>query len=367
MGLSLIAMSLVDAWHLLIVILEVAFALGTVIFVHELGHFAVAKWCGVKCEKFYLGFDIYGLKLFKHQWGETEYGIGILPLGGYVKMLGQDDNPARAADERERSKIHADGPAPVHVEGDPEQLDPRSYLAKSVPQRMAIISAGVVMNVIFAFLFAVVAFGLGVPELACGVSAVRPGEPAWRANIQPGDEIMKINDSEGPLRFRDLMSAVALGDLSTGVEFKIERPGVDKPIFVNVKPDKVNQRLVPTIGVAPPFSTTLDRDPIVDGDTPAAEVDAFEVGDTITAVADVPVKTQADIDAQLVLHANEPLAFSVERKTGGSKEPGDEVKLLQVTVPPRPMRTLGLVMTMGEITAIQDESPAAKAGLRPAT
>ena len=71
-----------------------------VIFVHELGHFAVAKWCGVKCEKFYLGFDIYGLKLAKFQWGETEYGIGILPLGGYVKMLGQDDNPVAAAEER---------------------------------------------------------------------------------------------------------------------------------------------------------------------------------------------------------------------------------------------------------------------------
>ncbi|HEV3137028.1 MAG TPA: site-2 protease family protein, partial [Pirellulales bacterium] len=89
-------------WHFLGVVLEVAFGLGMVIFVHELGHFAVAKWCGVKCEKFYLGFDIAGLKLARFQWGETEYGIGILPLGGYVKMLGQDDNPARAAEERER-------------------------------------------------------------------------------------------------------------------------------------------------------------------------------------------------------------------------------------------------------------------------
>ncbi len=365
MGLSLVAMSLPELGNLLITILEVAVALGTVIFVHELGHFAVAKWCGVKCEKFYLGFDIYGLKLFKCQWGETEYGIGILPLGGYVKMLGQDDNPARTAEERERSKLHADGPAPVHVQGDQEPLDPRSYLAKSVPQRMAIISAGVVMNVIFAFLFAVVAFGLGVPEMACGVSAVRPGEPAWRANIQPGDDIVKINDSDGPLRFRDLMSAVALGDLSAGVEFEIERPGDDKPIFVNVKPDTNDNRLVPTIGVAPPLSTSLDRNPIVVGATPAAAVGAFEEGDTITAIGDVPVKTYAEIDAQLVLHAAEPLAFTVERKTGGSMQKGDEVKLLQVKVPPRPMRTLGLVMTMGEITAIQDGSPAALAGLRP--
>ncbi len=59
----------------------VAGGLGFVIFVHELGHFLVAKACGVKCEKFYLGFDIYGLKLCKFQWGETEYGIGILAAG----------------------------------------------------------------------------------------------------------------------------------------------------------------------------------------------------------------------------------------------------------------------------------------------
>ena len=94
MGLSLLA---AFDWHLPIVILEVAFGLGMVIFVHELGHFLVAKWCDVKCEKFYLGFDIYGLKLFHFRRGETEYGIGILPLGGYVKMLGQDDNPSRTA------------------------------------------------------------------------------------------------------------------------------------------------------------------------------------------------------------------------------------------------------------------------------
>ena len=69
-----------------LVILQVAIGLGFVIFVHELGHFLVAKACGVKCEKFYIGFDINGWNLGKFTWGETEYGIGILPLGGYVKM-----------------------------------------------------------------------------------------------------------------------------------------------------------------------------------------------------------------------------------------------------------------------------------------
>ncbi len=84
--------------------LKVAAGLGFVIFVHELGHFTVAKLCGVKCEKFYLGFDVAGLKFCKFRWGETEYGIGIMPLGGYVKMLGQEDNPAKIREEMERAK-----------------------------------------------------------------------------------------------------------------------------------------------------------------------------------------------------------------------------------------------------------------------
>jgi hypothetical protein len=79
--------------------LQSVLGLGFVIFVHELGHFLVAKACGVKCEKFYLGFDVGGLKLCSFKWGETEYGIGALPLGGYVKMLGQDDNPGAATAE----------------------------------------------------------------------------------------------------------------------------------------------------------------------------------------------------------------------------------------------------------------------------
>ena len=88
-------------------IFKVAAGLGFVIFVHELGHFLAAKMCGVKCEKFYVGFDppmkYLPSALLKFQWGETEYGIGIIPLGGYVKMLGQDDIPTRAAEEAERT------------------------------------------------------------------------------------------------------------------------------------------------------------------------------------------------------------------------------------------------------------------------
>jgi len=370
----LAASSLAELAGTLIVILEVAAALGLVIFVHELGHFAVAKWCGVKCEKFYLGFDIAGLKLFKYQWGETEYGIGILPLGGYVKMLGQDDNPGRAAEERQRSIIADHGEPNLDDVAETgrvasgqhaEKIDPRSYLAKSVPQRMAIISAGVIMNLIFAFIFAVIAFMMGAPDMACVVSDVRPGEPAWRANIEPGDEIVQINGSTGPLRWRDLMAAVALGNMEKGVEFTIERPGVEEQLVFNVHPDKVGSRLVPTIGVSSPRTTTLDRKPIVNGDSPAgSNVDQFEQGDKIVAVNGTKVETFPELEAQLLRHVDEEVSLTIERKVGDDPK-ADEVKILDVKLPTRPMQTLGLVMTMGEITAIQAKGPAEEAGLRP--
>ena len=98
-------------------IAAVAAGLGLVIFVHELGHFLAAKACGVKVEKFYIGFDIpmgpLPSALLKFRWGETEYGVGILPLGGYVKMLGQDDNPRNQAKENERIKVRKDASAGV--------------------------------------------------------------------------------------------------------------------------------------------------------------------------------------------------------------------------------------------------------------
>ena len=156
------------------------------IFVHELGHFAVAKFCGVKCEKFYLGFDIGGWKLFKFRRGETEYGIGILPLGGYVKMLGQEDNPARLRGDRPREAPAGQRrPAAglrrgigVRAAG---ALRSPQLLAQSVPRRMAIISAGVVMNMIFALLAAIVAYQLGVRECIAASAkwfpARAPGRP----------------------------------------------------------------------------------------------------------------------------------------------------------------------------------------------
>ncbi len=355
MGLHLIGFSLLNPSDLLIA-LEVALGIGMVIFVHELGHFAVAKWCGVKCEKFYLGFDIGGWKLFKFQWGETEYGIGVLPLGGYVKMLGQEDNPSRMAEEMERAKLQqAEGAAAA---GQPPAFDPRSFLAKSVPQRMAIISAGVIMNVIFAFLISSYCYAaLGVKQVACTVGNVLPGEAAWRAGLRAGDKIVQIGDVKHPM-FRDLQRDVNLGDnLDQGVKFVIERPGVEEPLTFNVVPDRAPDRLAPMIGIAGPRTRELSQPPVSPASPVAQLPDGFKSGDEIVAVNGKPAEDFISLEHELYANPG-AVSVTVQRKLDQG-----ETKIFNLDLPAIPVRTLGLIMKFGEITAVQDGSPAKQAGI----
>jgi regulator of sigma E protease len=357
--------------------LMVAFGLGFVIFVHELGHFLVAKLCGVKCEKFYLGFDIGGLKLCRFRWGETEYGIGILPLGGYVKMLGQEDNPARLREEMERAKqASEEGSEPgaaanSQSAGAPSPLyDPRSFLAQSVPKRMAIISAGVIMNMIFAFLMAIVAFYIGVEQTPCVVGAVFPGEAAWKADIRAGDRILQIAGKDMG-QFRDLQTAISLGDIDPekGVPIEVERPGVKEPFSVTVKPD--NSRGQFFIGVASGKTTELmenrqtwlveKRNAVEPGTVAARTEPPFRNGDKIVRIDDVKIDTYGQIDTELARKANQKITVGVERDL----DHGNGKMVQSISVDRNPMRTLGLVMKMGEITAVQAGSPAETAGILP--
>ena len=345
------------------VILQVSAGLGFVIFVHELGHFLVAKACGVKCEKFYIGFDIGGMKLAKVQWGETEYGIGILPLGGYVKMLGQDDNPGAAGHEAERARSAGDLPAEPTSDG-PHDWDPRSYPAQTVPERMAIISAGVVMNVIFAVVMATVAYHWGIRELTCAVSSVRPGAAAWREGMRTGDEIVGVGSIDDPI-FTDLQRAVTLGNVEAGVEFRVERPADGSVQTLTLYPD--TDLGIPSIGVTSPYSTTIPASLPADSreEMPGALASAeppLEAGDTIVAVDGTPVASYGELVAALSQTPAEEAVLTVSRKVTEAEGASGETTL-DVRVPPLPRRVLGMAMTPGAVRAIQKDSPAAVAGL----
>ena len=351
-----------------LVILQASLGLGFVIFVHELGHFAVARMCGVKCDKFFVGFDIGGYKISR-KWGETEYGIGILPFGGYVKMLGQDDNPANIAEQVRESEVSGESNlATTEITGpDGEKfvVDSRSYLAKSVPQRMAIISAGVIMNVIFAVIFATIAYGLGVPITPSIISRVAPGSAAYQADLRPGDEIVAIGETQNP-SFSQLMQSVTLGDLENGIPFKVRRAETGEVESINLRP-KQGAGSLARVGIASPSTLRMSKEKPFRKDSAAASA-GFQGGDEILSVNGQPVNDFREWLAQLVQNVDQPMEVTVRR--GGTPPEDDRFgrqeggETVSMTVAAQPMVRLGLAMEMGKIVAIQKNSPAAQKGLK---
>jgi len=151
----------------LITIIYAVLVLGILIFVHELGHFLLAKKLGVGVLKFSLGF---GPKLIGRKIGETEYLISAFPLGGYVKMIGE------APDE----------------EVSPEEMA-RSFSNKPAGTKMAIVAAGPIFNIAFAAVLFTMAFMVGVPTITSVVGDVKEGFPAFEAGIKAGDKVLSID------------------------------------------------------------------------------------------------------------------------------------------------------------------------------
>lgn len=245
------------AYEVLMVALMV-FGFGFVVFFHELGHFLAAKWVGIKVEQFAVGFGQalfawrkgigwkfgsthpeYLSRIEKHLaakgapgasaedysdeqimtaademgLGETEYRLNWVPLGGYVKMLGQDDLKANAS-----------------------VSDPRAYNRKSVGQRMIVVSAGVIMNIILAAIGFMVVFLLGFNAPAPIVGKVLINSPADLAGIQVGDRILTI-DGTKQYDFSRVILSTALLKENHDVPVEVER----------TKPDGAKERLTLTM------------------------------------------------------------------------------------------------------------------------
>ena len=155
------------------VALRVIIVFGLIIFVHELGHFLAAKWVGVGVERFSLGF---GPKLIGRQVGETEYLLSAIPLGGYVKMVGEE----------------------VGEEVNEADLS-RSFTHKSLPKRFLIVFAGPFANFLMAFVvfsLAFAQFGINVPIDQPRVGGVVANMPAEAAGLEREDEILKVDGTE---------------------------------------------------------------------------------------------------------------------------------------------------------------------------
>ena len=227
--------------------------LGLLVCVHEFGHFAAAKLCGVYVERFSIGF---GPTILQWKGRETTYCISIIPLGGYVQMAGQSDLP----DEEEKEAFK-------HVPQD------RFYNAKTVWQRLCIILAGPFMNLLFAIPLAIALLSYG-PKTALTpngiiVSTVIPGSPAEAARIEPGDKILKLNGAEITTwnAFVDEIRA----NLYEPVSLETQRGG--ESISLTVTPDLNEEKGYLGLGIAMYPPAQVEK--VVSQNSPLKEGDVF--------------------------------------------------------------------------------------------
>lgn len=359
-------------------ILQVVLGLGFVIFVHELGHFLVAKACGVKCEKFYVGFDVpikvFGVQilpatLFKTQFGETEYGIGMIPFGGYVKMLGQDDNPSNMQAEIERSRGETDNDGQMERDGfvDRTALDPRSFRAKSVPQRMAIISAGVIFNLAFAVLFAAMAFRAGVDYQPAAIGSVTGGGPAWQQNLA-GATLHRVADEvitkDRYFPYGDMAQVIIFSGDEGPVEFEVSRFGSDAREVIEMVPQKGLNRNVPDfplVGIESRLIPTVARDDAIPGNPAVDAQPKLKKNDRIIEVNGTSISNMLELRLELARRASEPVELLVERPSEDKDAAAENVA---IKIGTNPVRELGFGGTWLPVTAIQVDSPAEAAGFQ---
>jgi regulator of sigma E protease len=336
---------------------KVIIGLGFVIFFHELGHFLVAKWCDVHVQTFSIGFGP-ALPGCSFQWGETLYKIALFPLGGYVKMVGETADDEESAD------------------------DPRSFKKKSVGQRMAIISAGVIMNVILAGICFSIVYQLhGVKRHPAEIAAVEAGSAAWQKGIPSGALIERIDNVEYPY-FDDLMPMVMHSQAGEKLTITYQSRAQQSPKTIEIEPRRRKGDDQPFIGVRPPDELELVdkkgrkpglppvlRDSAADHATPS-----FAFGDQILATTDPddPAKLRElppnpfapdrkDYYAfyeRLVRLEGKPMVIQVHR----AGAPPDAAPV-NIQVPPAYHFTFGMRMRMGQIVAVRDGSSAQAQGI----
>ncbi len=383
-------------------LIQFLIGINVVVFVHEFGHFIAARWAGIKVERFALGM---GPRLIGFVKGETDYCICAFPIGGYVKMLGQED--FKPLDEDDKP-------------------DPRSFNAAPVGKRFVVIAAGVVMNVIFAPIVFTILIMVGMDFPSPYVGGATPTYPASEAVIQwqgqappaadntnadkskwigfqPGDLITAVN-GKAVTRFSDLkMAAILAGpDEKFTIDFKRKIAGQEYSGKTTIGVKQQESLGAPIFGLAPASNTTVaaNRELITDNPlTPGDEViaingQAIEYSWQIEPLVqkltgnDVAVTVKRDDKEQNVtmhpslsnkgdiLYLTDgsrlkawPIDQDVEKKEVTLETPaGEKITMPESKIAGGGTKTLldivGLVPRM-KIGAISKKSPADKAGLKP--
>ncbi len=264
--------------------------LGVLVFIHELGHFLVAKANGVKVLKFSLGF---GPKLVSKTWGETQYLICAVPLGGYVQMLGEG-----SGDEGEDAPLT-------------EEEKSRSFAHKSVGRRTAIIVAGPIMNLLLPFLILPIAYMVGVnlpayiDQEAC-VGYVLADSDGDKSGFVSGDCIVSIG--EDPVEDWTGANKALISHAGSPLQFSVARDG--KTVILDMDPENGGLEGLQSLGLYPLQPALVGA---VSAGMPA-KIAGMLAGDEIIAINDDPIRSWYDLKTLIQKSDGREILFKVKRE-----------------------------------------------------
>ncbi|MFQ5719902.1 MAG: RIP metalloprotease RseP [Acidobacteriota bacterium] len=292
---------------------------GLLVFLHEFGHFVVAKWSGIYVEVFSLGF---GPRLFGWRGAETDYRVSLVPLGGYVKMLGEGPEAEWVDDPRQRRAPQDPGPektdaVPALEAATATRPVDRSFANKPRSQRLMVMVAGASMNLVLAVLILTAlniagrrqpAFLDHTPRLA----SVEPDSPASRVGLLRGDRVVAV-DGVPIADWAALQQAILFNPGKT-IQLTVDRDGQELhvPVPVLVAPENSPQHKFRTgyIGLGDP-AFDVEVWSVEDGS--AADAAGLQVGDRLLAIDDEAVLTDKDVVRLIQARPNTPTRLRILR------------------------------------------------------
>lgn len=336
---------------LLTSVVGVVVLLGGLIFFHELGHYSVAKWFGVKVEVFSLGF---GKKIFSRTVGDTEYALSLFPLGGYVKLMGDDP-----------------------YKGVPAHEAARAFCTQKLYKRFAIVAAGPIANLLLAYVLFTAVFFAGKPVAGTKIGSVIVNSSAWQAGLRNQDRILALG--EHPVATWSDMEDYLKPLEGKQLDLRVDRGGKEMrmPILVTrVRVKNVygeDEEVGGIKGIAPnPLEPMVG---VSNPESPAYQA-GLRSGDTIVKIDTRTIAIFDELNEVLdkEWEAGKPLSLTVKRPVEGDlNAPGKEMSFT-LTLPKKPAadqisplgisEALGLYPSELFVYQVTTGSPAEQAGMQ---